>query len=169
MQTYTGRLCSRCNLGFYPWFGGCEPCPDKKFGLTVNNAFTVIYRYGIIWLLWVIVNRFLCEKLLMADSLLNFAQMYEPHGFCVCTSHGFCVCMSHGFCSAGVLGGFDLDWPDGLSTFLRLCGILDFDIDVTGDTFRSASAFNQNIGGWNFTRVTSQVLSAFFRGRGRTI
>jgi hypothetical protein len=76
MQTYTGRLCSRCNLGFYPWFGGCEPCPDKKFGLTVNNAFTVIYRYGIIWLLWIIVNRFLCEKLLMADSLLNFAQMY---------------------------------------------------------------------------------------------
>ena len=83
--------------------------------------------------------------------------------------HGFCVCMSHGFCSAGVLGGFDLDWPDGLSTFLGLCGILDFDIDVTGDTFRSASAFNQNIGGCNVTRVTSQVLSAFFRGHGRTI
>ena len=53
--------------------------------------------------------------------------------------------------------------------FQRSCGILDFDIDVTGDTFRSASAFNQNIGGWNVTRVTSQVLSAFFRGRGRTI
>ena len=33
---------------------------------------------------------------------------------------------------AGVLGGFDLDWPDSLATFLGLCGILDFDIDVTG-------------------------------------
>ena len=40
--------------------------------------------------------------------------------------------MSHGFCSAGVLGGFDLNWPASLAWFLNLCGILDFDIDVTG-------------------------------------
>ena len=42
--------------------------------------------------------------------------------------------MSHGFCSAGVLGGFDLKWPASLAWFLRLCGILDFDVDVTGYT-----------------------------------
>jgi hypothetical protein len=50
--------------------------------------------------------------------------------------------MSHGFCSAGVLGGFDLNWPASLAWFLNLCGILDFDIDVTGcaHLFRSSSA-----------------------------
>ena len=68
----------------------------------------MIYRYGTIWLIWIIVNRFLCEQLQMADSLLNFAQI------------------------AGTLGGFDLAWPKSLETFLTLCGILDFDIDVTG-------------------------------------
>jgi hypothetical protein len=68
----------------------------------------VIYRYGIIWLTWLLVNRFLCEHLLMADAVLNFAQI------------------------AGTLGGFDLGWPTGIRTFLRLCGVLDFDIDVTG-------------------------------------
>jgi hypothetical protein len=47
----------------------------------------------------------------------------------------FLRCMSHGFCSAGVLGGFDLNWPASLAWFLSLCGILDFDIDVTGYTF----------------------------------
>ncbi len=51
--------------------------------------------------------------------------------------------MSHGFCSAGVLGGFDLNWPASLAWFLNLCGILDFDIDVTGYTFlRSFSSCN---------------------------
>ena len=34
-----------------------------------------MYRYGIIWLLWIFVNRFLCPKFKMADSLLNFAQI----------------------------------------------------------------------------------------------
>ncbi len=43
--------------------------------------------------------------------------------------------MLHGVCSAGVLGGFDLNWPASLAWFLNLCGILDFDIDVTGYTF----------------------------------
>lgn len=37
---------------------------------------------------------------------------------------------------AGVLGGFDLNWPgehrSGLAFFLDICGILDFDLDVTG-------------------------------------
>ena len=46
----------------------------------------------------------------------------------------FLRCMPHGFCSAGVLGGFDLHWPASLAWFLNLCGILDFDIDVTGYT-----------------------------------
>ena len=82
-------------------------CPDG-FGSTAQNVLTVIYRYGTIWLIWIIVNRFLCEQLQMADSLLNFAQI------------------------AGTLGGFDLAWPKSLETFLTLCGILDFDIDVTG-------------------------------------
>ena len=42
--------------------------------------------------------------------------------------------MLHVFCSAGVLGGFDLNWPASLALFLKICGILDFDIDVTGYT-----------------------------------
>ncbi len=46
----------------------------------------------------------------------------------------FLRCMSHGFCSAGVIGGFDLNWPASLALFLKICGILDFDIDVTGYT-----------------------------------
>lgn len=104
---YAGRLCQRCASGYYPWFGRCTKCPDD-FGWTVHNTLTVIYRYGIIWLLWVIINRFLCEELHMADSLLNSAQI------------------------AGVLGGFEVNWPVHLATFLGACGILDFDIDVTG-------------------------------------
>ena len=75
MQSRANRLCKRCNDGYYPWFGECLQCPDD-FAWTAKNTLTVIYRYGIIWLLWIVVNRFLCEKLLMADSLLNFAQMY---------------------------------------------------------------------------------------------
>ncbi len=55
----------------------------------------MIYRSGIIKLAWIIiVNRFLCERLQMADLLLNFAQI------------------------AGTVGGFDLDWPESL-TFLH--------------------------------------------------
>jgi hypothetical protein len=67
LQRYTGRLCARCGTGYYPWFVDCLECPDG-FGWSPKNALTVFYRYGIIWLLWVVVNRFLCEKLLMADS-----------------------------------------------------------------------------------------------------
>jgi len=88
-ERYTGRLCQRCRPDYYPWFQECLPCPDD-FGWTARNTLTVIYRYGIIWLTWIVVNRFLCEQLQMADSLLNFAQI------------------------AGTLGGFDLDWPESL-------------------------------------------------------
>ncbi len=131
VQLYTGRLCKRCNYGYYPWFGECVQCPDG-FAWTAKNTLTVIYRYGIIWLLWIVVNRFLCETLMMADSLLNFAQMYVAwFAFYVAC---FLRSMSHAFCSAGVLGGFDLNWPTSLAWFLSLCGILDFDIDVTGYT-----------------------------------
>ena len=89
-QLYTGRLCKRCNDGYYPWFGECLLCPDG-FAWTAKNTLTVIYRYGIIWLLWIVVNRFLCETLMMADSLLNFAQMYVAWLFLRCMSHAFCV------------------------------------------------------------------------------
>ena len=101
MQLYTGRLCQRCNFGYYPWFGKCLECPDR-FGWAASNVGTVnppprflsplprrpfgihgrvsalhqvIYRYGTIWLLWILVNRFLCEQLQMADAFLNFAQI----------------------------------------------------------------------------------------------
>ena len=61
----------------------CDPCLDDLKSspavfLIPSNSFggvQVIYRYGIIWLLWIFVNRFLCEKFNMADSLLNFAQI----------------------------------------------------------------------------------------------
>ena len=83
VQLYTGRLCKRCNDGYYPWFGECLLCPDG-FEWSAKNTLTVIYRYGIIWLLWIVVNRFLCETLMMADSLLNFAQMYVAWLFLRC-------------------------------------------------------------------------------------
>ena len=90
VQLYTGRLCKRCNRGYYPWFGECLQCPDD-FAWTAKNTLTVIYRYGIIWLLWIVVNRFLCETLMMADSLLNFAQMYVAWLFLRWISHAFFV------------------------------------------------------------------------------
>ena len=90
VQRYTGRLCKRCNRGFYPWFGECVQCPDG-FAWTAKNTLTVIYRYGIIWLLWIVVNRLLCETLMMADSLLNFAQMYVAWLFLRWISHAFCA------------------------------------------------------------------------------
>ena len=57
-QRYRGRQCVHCNIGYYPWFDDCEKCPDP-FGWTAKNALTVVYRYGIIWLLWLIINRVL--------------------------------------------------------------------------------------------------------------
>jgi hypothetical protein len=85
VQLYTGRLCKRCNRGYYPWFGECLQCPDD-FAWTAKNTLTVICQYGIIWLLWIVVNRLLCETLMMADSLLNFAQMYVA-SLCVVCCH----------------------------------------------------------------------------------
>jgi hypothetical protein len=81
-------------------------CPDD-FGWTAKNTLTVVYRYGVIWFVWIFVNRFLRETLLMSDSLLNFAQL------------------------CGVLGAFDLNWPANLGAFFSVCGLLDFDVDVT--------------------------------------
>ena len=104
---FSGRRCKRCSTGYYKWFQECIQCPDE-FGWTVKNTFTLIFRYGSIWLLWIAVNRFFCEHLMMADSLLTFAQI------------------------AGVLGGFDLNWPDSIQFFLKICSTLDFDVDVTG-------------------------------------
>ena len=40
MQLYTGRLCQRCNYGYYPWFGKCLECPDS-FGWAPSNVGTV--------------------------------------------------------------------------------------------------------------------------------
>ena len=53
-----GRLCKNCHEGYHSWFGECLPCPDP-FGWTPKNTLTAIYRYGIIWVLWMTVNRFL--------------------------------------------------------------------------------------------------------------
>ena len=57
-QRYRGRECARCNIGYYPWFDDCAKCPDP-FGWTAKNALTVVYRYGTIWLLWMVINRIL--------------------------------------------------------------------------------------------------------------
>ena len=57
----------QCAPGFYPWFDGCESCPEP-FGWTPKNTFTVVYRYGIILVLWIAVNRVLCERLQMMDA-----------------------------------------------------------------------------------------------------
>ena len=104
VQLYSGRLCERCNRGYYPWFGKCLQCPDDR-AWTAKNTLTVIYRYGSIWLLWIVVNRFLCETLMMADSLLNFAQMYVAWLFLRCMSHGLCAVVAwflQRWCTRGV-------------------------------------------------------------------
>jgi hypothetical protein len=59
-QRYRGRQCVHCNIGYYPWFDDCEKCPDP-FGWTAKNALTVVYRYGTIWLLWMVINRILYD------------------------------------------------------------------------------------------------------------
>ena len=30
VQRYTGRLCMRCQVGYYPFFQSCEECGDKR-------------------------------------------------------------------------------------------------------------------------------------------
>jgi hypothetical protein len=40
IQFYTGRLCQRCNDGYYSWFGKCLQCPESM-GWTAKNALTV--------------------------------------------------------------------------------------------------------------------------------
>ncbi len=44
----------------------------------------VIYQYGLIWLLWIVVNRILCEKLAMVTSF---------HVGCKLCDHSLYVCL----------------------------------------------------------------------------
>jgi hypothetical protein len=90
-QRYRGRECARCNEGYYPWFDDCEKCPDP-FGWTAKNALTVVYRYGTIWLLWMVINRILYVESVPAIALaataasapyrLAFKLTFSSHGRC---------------------------------------------------------------------------------------
>ena len=85
-QRRSGRLCHTCNDGYYPFFGGCEPCPDARgacrfalsadfrsgsmhvclaAGFTPGNVGIVIGTYGIVWLAWLVVNRIVCDHMEM--------------------------------------------------------------------------------------------------------
>ena len=77
VQSYAGNKCMQCAPGFYPWFDGCKSCPEP-FGWTPKNTFTVIYRYGIILVLWIAVNRVLCERLQMMDAYAPFPARLPP-------------------------------------------------------------------------------------------
>jgi hypothetical protein len=54
------------------------------------NVGVVIGTYGFVWLLWLLLNRFVCESFVMMDSFMSFAQI------------------------AGTLGDMDLHWPGPL-------------------------------------------------------
>ena len=74
MQSFKGTLCFECNDGYYPLIGTCFSCPDKG-GVTAANVGNMVAIYGSIWVLWLVINRFICEELVFMDSILNFCQV----------------------------------------------------------------------------------------------
>ena len=44
-------------------------------GVSKNNVGMAIGTYGLIWIFWLLLNRILCEHLVMLDAYLNFAQI----------------------------------------------------------------------------------------------
>jgi hypothetical protein len=44
-------------------------------GVSRNNVGMAIGTYGLIWIFWLLLNRILCEHLVMLDAYLNFAQI----------------------------------------------------------------------------------------------
>jgi hypothetical protein len=74
LQAYQDVLCHRCNEGYYPLIGLCLECPER--GATVRNVGTAIGIYGTIWLLWLVINRFICEELIFMDTICNFCQVH---------------------------------------------------------------------------------------------
>ena len=78
-QNWKGTLCFECNVDHYPLIGLCLECPDRGAGATTRNIGNMIAIYGGIWLMWLLLNRVLCEKLIFMDSIINFCQVWsEP-------------------------------------------------------------------------------------------
>ena len=44
-------------------------------GVSKNNVGMAIGTYGLIWIFWLLLNRIICEHLVMLDAYLNFAQI----------------------------------------------------------------------------------------------
>ena len=74
-QNWKGTLCFECNVDHYPLIGLCLECPDRGAGATTRNIGNMIAIYGGIWLMWLLLNRVLCEKLVFMDSIINFCQV----------------------------------------------------------------------------------------------
>ena len=74
-QNFRGALCYRCEKGYYPLIGLCLECPDKKTGISIPNVGNVIAIYGGICLLWLVLNRFIAEKLIFMDTICTFCQV----------------------------------------------------------------------------------------------
>jgi len=74
-QNFRGALCYRCEKGYYPLIGLCLECPDKKTGISIANVGNVIAIYGGICLLWLVLNRFIAEKLIFMDTICTFCQV----------------------------------------------------------------------------------------------
>ena len=54
--------------------GLCDVAVGRA-GTTTRNIGMTIITYGMVWVLWLIVNRFLCEYITMVDGYLTFAQI----------------------------------------------------------------------------------------------
>jgi hypothetical protein len=106
LQAYQDVLCHRCNHGYYPLIGLCLECPER--GATVRNVGTAIGIYGAIWLLWLFINRFICEELIFMDTICNFCQVL-PLVYTVANDR------SRLWQVTGTLGSFGLNWPGRFS------------------------------------------------------
>ena len=60
--------------GYFPLFAACNECPEPR-GLTGRNVGMIVLCYGGIWLLWLVINRFLVDECSMVDAYLNFCQV----------------------------------------------------------------------------------------------
>ena len=116
-------------------------------GASPRNIGIAIGTYGFVWLLWLLLNRFLCERFFMMDAYMSFAQIAGTMGdmqlqwpgrlppsnmsravapaasartFCRPRrkQSTFCNCRGRDFAVCCLVGA------DDLAVFLKICGIL---------------------------------------------
>eukprot|EP00736_Rhodelphis_marinus_P000467 Rmarinus@m.7904 len=101
---YTGRLCNKCEDGYFAVGDLCYQCPGGRDNYSINLIFTV-GLIPVVLLSWVTLNMFAAGRFDAIDILLMYLQV------------------------AGMISKFALDWPDNLNNVFSVIQVVNFDVD----------------------------------------